>query len=93
VVHGQRLAARNEKSNRVGRESRAAFLLELQMKRRLREFIVRIGNKSATFAARSAGNAARKAFRAAIKNEEIKRQPPTTEDGGWKDVSITLKQG
>jgi drug/metabolite transporter (DMT)-like permease len=28
VVHGQRLTARNEKSNRVGRESQAAFFFQ-----------------------------------------------------------------
>ena len=50
--------------------------------------VTRPGCTSFTVNASSAQSACRKAFKFWIKNKELKRQPATTDDGGFYGVTV-----
>jgi hypothetical protein len=49
------------------------------------------GAGSSAVPARTAGAAARKAFRRLIADKAMQRQPPTSPEGGFKGVSIEVR--
>ena len=56
---------------------------------RVTQWKVMFGRWTYLIVARTAGGAARKAFRSAIRDGKMKRQPPTDcNTGGWKGVWI-----
>lgn len=58
------------------------------MKRKERTWQVDVAGERLFVLAKTAGCAARRAFREAIKRAFIDNTPPTSPDGGWKGVAI-----